>query len=94
MWNTIRSNQMGVRFRRQHIIGDYIVDFVSLRHHLIVELDGKYHNRPDQQEEDAMRERFLESCGFHILRFSNEQVFENPEQVANQVITEIKKQNN
>ena len=91
LWQMLSSCQLGTRFRRQHIIGDYIVDFVSLRCHLIVELDGKYHNRQEQQQEDEIREHFLSRCGYRILRFTNEQVYENPDGVAQAIKNELEK---
>ena len=53
---------------------DYIVDFVSLEHSLIIEVDGGYHNTPEQQQADAIREEALTDKGFRIIRFTNEEV--------------------
>ena len=55
LWQELRRNQCGVRFRRQHSIGDYIADFACLPLKLIIEVDGGYHDNPKQQEADAMR---------------------------------------
>ena len=70
---------------RQHIIGDYIVDFVSKQDGLIVEVDGGYHAELKQQEADVMREEKLEKMGFRILRFTNEEVLLDTENVLEQI---------
>ncbi|RYY40247.1 MAG: endonuclease domain-containing protein [Chitinophagaceae bacterium] len=75
LWQRIRKDQIkGCRFRRQHIIGKYIVDFVSLSQKLVIEVDGGYHRSASQQAADAERDQELRSKGFRILRFTNEQV--------------------
>ena len=76
---------MGVDFLRQHIIGDYIADFVSRHGGLILEVDGGYHSERQQQEEDVMREQILEQMGFHVMRFSNEEVLFNIDDVLQQI---------
>ena len=80
LWQRIRSKQIGAKFRRQHIIDDYIVDFVCLQHQLIIEVDGKYHASGEQKDFDAVREQKLKSEGYHILRFTNEEVINNLDQ--------------
>ena len=82
LWQYLRGRNLGVRFRRQHPIGDYIVDFVCLEAKLVVEVDGKYHLQPDVAREDKIRERFLEQEGFQILRFTNDEVLCDPGKVA------------
>ena len=72
---------MGVTFKRQHIIGDCIADFVCLPNSLIIELDGGYHQLPQQQRNDAARTEWLEEKGFTVIRFSNEDVLKNIEHV-------------
>ena len=56
LWHYLRQEKLGVRFRRQHIIGDYIVDFISLKQRLVIEVDGGYHNEIVQQQEDRIRQ--------------------------------------
>lgn len=79
LWKFLRGRQLGVNFRRQHIIGDYIADFACLPLKLIVELDGGYHQLPEQQLSDEERTTWLNSKGFKVLRFSNEEVIGNIE---------------
>ena len=80
MWEMLRGKNLDAKFRRQHIIGDYIVDFVCLEKQLVVELDGGYHNDPEQQELDRQRTNFLHSKGFSVLRFTNEEVIGNTDE--------------
>ena len=76
---------MGVDFLRQHIIGDYIADFASRHGGLIIEVDGGYHSERQQQEDDALREQTLNQMGFHVMRFSNEEVLFNINNVLQQI---------
>ena len=82
LWGELRGNMPGVKFRRQHIIGSYIVDFVSIARHLVIEVDGPYHATPEQREADALRSRFLQQAGYDVMRFTNEQVLFNTEEVV------------
>ena len=74
LWNHLRNKSLGVRFLRQHIIGDCIVDFVSLECLLVVEVDGAYHAERGQMEMDEVRTGALERMGFKVIRFTNEEV--------------------
>lgn len=76
---------MGVDFLRQHIIGDYIVDFVSRHDGLVIEVDGGYHSEPQQHEDDVRRENYLERMGYHVMRFSNEEVLFDIDNVIKQI---------
>ena len=85
LWNYLRKNDFEVKFLRQHVIGDYIVDFVSREGGLIIEVDGGYHSEPRQQDDDKLREEALENMGYHVLRFTNEEVLYNIEYVIDQI---------
>ena len=74
LWNVLRSEFRGLKFRRQHPIGDYIADFLCLSEKLVIEVDGGYHNEPQQQQEDQWRTEFLQSKGYRVIRFKNEDV--------------------
>ncbi|MBO4690544.1 MAG: endonuclease domain-containing protein [Paludibacteraceae bacterium] len=87
LWKYLRNKQLGHRFRRQQIVDDYIVDFVCLEKQLVIEVDGKYHADGEQRELDALREDILISNGYRIIRFTNEEVTNN----IDQVIENIKK---
>ena len=54
LWEYLRDGELGVKFLRQHVIGDYIVDFVSRHDGLVIEVDGGYHSEPRQQEDDKL----------------------------------------
>ena len=81
LWSYIRANQLGVHFRRQHPIGDFIADFICIDQRLIIEVDGNIHNKPEQQDWDKQRTAFLESQDYRVVRFSNEQVLHDIEKV-------------
>jgi len=74
LWTLLRRNALGVRFRRQHPIGPYLADFACLRPKLVVEIDGTHHLESDY---DIARDAFIRSRGFAVLRFWNEEVWEN-----------------
>ncbi|GAA0638968.1 endonuclease domain-containing protein [Brevundimonas lenta] len=72
LWKLLRDRRLeGLKFRRQVVIGRYIVDFACLRHRLIVEADGPHH---DERAEDAARDEWLRGQNFRVLRFPNQQI--------------------
>jgi len=80
LWQQIRRRQVhGVKFRRQHVIDHFIVDFCSLSIRLIIEVDSPSHE--DSREADVLRQSVLESYGFEVARFKNEAVLRNIEGV-------------
>lgn len=85
LWEHLRGNALGVDFLRQHIIGDYIVDFVSRHGGLVIEVDGGYHSEPQQQEDDEVREYNLQRMGYHVMRFANEEVLYDIDKVIRQI---------
>ncbi len=74
LWAALRRNRLGVHFRRQHVVGSFIVDFVCLTRKLVVEVDGGVHLEPDVAFADARRQAALESFGLRVLRVSAEHV--------------------
>ena len=75
LWQALRLKQMiGIRFRRQAPLGEYIVDFISHEIKLIIELDGGQHNEKAQMEYDTKRTKWLETQGYRIQRFWNNEV--------------------
>ena len=91
LWNVLRKNIRNYRFRRQHPIGDYIADFVCLPIKLVIEVDGGYHNTPEQQTEDQWRTEFLESRGYRVLRINNEELAADVKEVLRIIKCEIEK---
>ena len=78
-----------VHFRNQHAIGNYVVDFCAPRKKLIIELDGSQH--VEQAEYDRERTAFLESKGYHVLRFWNDDVMNNIDAVLNVIWDSLEK---
>ena len=90
LWRHLRDRGIGhAKFRRQHPIGRYVVDFACIEAGLVVELDGGQH--VDQQEYDADRTGYLESKGFQVIRFWNNEVLENIEGVLGAIEAALKK---
>ena len=85
LWNALRHLSCGYKFRRQHAIGDFIADFVCLEKRLVVEVDGEYHNSPEQQADDATCSLVLEQKGFHVIRFSNDVVDKSLDKVLHSI---------
>lgn len=74
LWQELRYQRLGVKFRRQHPIGPYIADFVCMERSLVIELDGSQHGTPDGLAYDAERTTYLKAAGFRVLRFWNSEV--------------------
>jgi very-short-patch-repair endonuclease len=88
LWNLIKNRQLeGRKFRRQHSIGNYIVDFFCPSENLIIELDGDVHGDYHKIQKDIVRDNYLQDLGFNVRRFENRFVFQDPDYV----LTEIKK---
>jgi very-short-patch-repair endonuclease len=91
LWKALQKKQLeGRKFRRQHSIGNYIVDFYSSKEKLIVELDGQVHDNFVNEEYDRKRTRYLESLGFKVLRFENYLAFEQLDMVLEAIKAEFK----
>lgn len=84
-WEYTRKSATGRKFRRQHIIDGYIVDFICLHNGLIVEIDGKYHYKNEQMISDEERTHHLESLGYHVVRFDNDEVLCDTQNVIKKV---------
>ena len=80
---------MGTRFLRQHIIGGYIVDVVSLSDGLVIEVDGAYHAEHEQMEMDEARTYALEQMGFKVIRFTNEEVLYDTQNTLDEIMSKI-----
>ncbi len=91
LWYKLRTEQLGVKFRRQHPVGDYIVDFICIERQLIVEIDGPSHGEIAQQEHDARRTEHLNFLGYRVVRFTNGQVRDSMSYVLEQIIEELKR---
>lgn len=95
LWQNLRAKRLnGAKFRRQHPIGDHIVDFCCLRVRLAVELDGGQHAEDAAEEKDAARTARLEKHGFKVIRFWNDDVLHNLEVVLTSIADAIREREN
>jgi very-short-patch-repair endonuclease len=83
LWHHLRGSKLGVKVRRQHPIGRFIVDFYAAKRRLVIEVDGSVHDQ--QTERDTERSTILEAQGYRIVRFTNEQVLHEIETVLAQL---------
>jgi len=85
LWNELRAHRlMGLSFRRQVPIGSYIVDFACSAHQIIIEVDGSQHAEPDR---DKARDAFFASSGWTILRFWNDDILRDIDNVCLHIVT-------
>lgn len=88
LWHYLRSHRfMELKFRRQHALGKYIVDFICIEKKLIIEVDGGQHN--EQKNYDAIRTEFLNVLGYKVLRFWNHEVLNQFEAVKVQIYNSV-----
>ncbi len=93
LWEILKSKQLeGFKFRRQHIIGNYITDLVCLDRRLIIEIDGLIHQLPENKENDETRTEWLQQKGFKVIRFTNEEVLNTTDEVINTIVAKLKEQ--
>jgi dTDP-4-amino-4,6-dideoxygalactose transaminase/very-short-patch-repair endonuclease len=92
LWNILRDkNETGYKFRRQHIVDQYIADFACIEKSLIIEVDGNYHNIKGQAEEDAARTCVIENYGYRVIRFTNEEVLYDTEHTLQKIKNAVSK---
>jgi len=90
LWEQLRTKKLSFKFRRQHIVDEFIVDFICIEKRLIIEVDGKYHNTKEQQEADELRTEILNTLGFKVIRFTNEEVIGDIDKVLKHISEELK----
>jgi methylmalonyl-CoA mutase len=91
LWDKLRNKKEGYKFRRQHIIGQFIADFVCLSKGLVIEVDGNYHQLPEMKFSDKERTRALKELGFDVLRFNNDEIIHDSENVLKQIHSQLLK---
>ena len=92
LWSLLKNKQLdGRKFRRQHSVDRYILDFYCPSERLAVELDGEHHFTPAGTVYDDKRTRYLESLNIRVIRFENEEVFQSPEGVLIEIRKWFKK---
>ncbi|MEO5648917.1 MAG: DUF559 domain-containing protein, partial [Ginsengibacter sp.] len=89
LWQRLRNNQYGSKVRRQHVIDGFIIDFAFLNEKLLIEVDGDYHNDPEQKEYDNSRTEYLQQSGYRILRFTNDEVRNRFQKVSETIKREL-----
>ena len=85
LWKKFNRKQLGVKFRRQHPINIYITDFYCHEKKLVVEVDGNYHLNKDQREYDELRTEVIEAFGIDVIRFKNEDVLNEIDNVIEKI---------
>ncbi|WP_373696741.1 endonuclease domain-containing protein [Microvirga yunnanensis] len=90
LWQSLRNRKLARwKFRRQHPIDRFVVDFVCLDAKLVVEVDGATHSTDREVRHDQDRTRHIEACGFHVIRFSNAEIYEDLDGVIETILSEL-----
>ena len=90
LWNELRAHRlMKLSFRRQMPIGNYIVDFACAKHKLIIEVDGSGHGEEASLQHDIKRTIFLETNGWTVIRFWNDEILQNIDAVCSNIISSL-----
>lgn len=93
LWKVLKGSQLeGLKFRRQHSVGNYILDFYCPEYKLAIELDGNYHFEEDQMKRDEDRDKFLAEIGIRVIRIENDNVFKNIDMVLNCILENVKRE--
>ena len=87
LWDYLRNRKTGYKIRRQHVIDKYVVDFVCLSKKLVIEIDGGIHLQ--QKEQDELRTTDLNLLGYEVIRFTNDEVYDNAGFVAQRIKEEL-----
>jgi very-short-patch-repair endonuclease len=89
LWNHLKQKQLGWKFRRQHSVGNFIIDFYCATERVAVELDGAAHFTEEGMRKDEERTKYLESLNIRVIRFENRRVFEDLEGVLREIRTTL-----
>lgn len=89
LWQQLRKKPLGIKFRRQHPIGSYILDFYCPSAKLAIEVDGMAHDMSDRPDRDERRERDLSQQGVETIRISAQEVLHDPQDVADRILRYI-----
>jgi cyclase len=91
LWSKLCTIQLGVKFRRQHPLLEYVVDFYCHSHRLVIEVDGSVHNRRCAIFDDSVRSQALKEFNIEIIRFTNNEVFLDIESVLERIRVQLNK---
>ncbi len=94
LWKSLYINEWKLKFRRQHPIANYIVDFYCHSLKLVIEIDGDVHNQEDVKRNDIERENFLKSLGLTVLRYTNEEIYKNRSKLLQRISETINRLSN
>lgn len=90
LWQLLRNRRFeGYKFRRQHPIWKYVVDFYCHQSRLVIETDGEAHDNADQIKNDSERDEFMEKMGLKVLRIKNEDLFNDQEKVLDMILKNL-----
>ncbi|HEU5292236.1 MAG TPA: DUF559 domain-containing protein [Cyclobacteriaceae bacterium] len=89
LWRYLKGSQLGKKFRRQHSVGPYILDFYCATEKLAVELDGHYHFTDEGIKHDQIRDAYLKKFGIRVVRFENVEIFEDTALVLEKIREEL-----
>src|SRR5687767_1293197 len=89
LWRALRNRRTGFKFRRQHPIYRFIIDFYCAEAKLLIEIDGESHLEPAQEEYDRARTEYLEKLGYKVIRFTNNDVRYNIQAVTGEILQTI-----
>jgi len=89
LWSRLRKEQLGFKFRRQHSIGGYIVDFYCPEKKLVVEIDGSQHFEKENREYDKVRSKYFRGLNIKVLRFTNAEINTNINEVAQKIFNKL-----
>ena len=91
LWNLLRNRNLKYKFRRQHPIDFFIIDFYCAEAKLLIEIDGSSHLEKEQQGYDQARTEYLEARGYKAIRFTNDNVRYNIHAVVTAIMEEVEK---
>ena len=91
LWECLRDRKIGYKIRRQHIVNGFIADFICIEKNVIIEVDGGIHDTTEQKKYDKFRTEILNNNDFLVIRYTNEEVIENPYEVAKKIRSELDK---
>ena len=91
LWNLLRNSNLKYKFRRQHPIDFFIIDFYCAEAKLLIEIDGPSHFEKEQQDYDQARTEYLEASGYKVIRFTNDDVRYNIHAVVTEIMEEVEK---
>lgn len=90
IWYFLRSRRFGnYKFRRQYVVGQFIVDFCCVEEKIIIEIDGGQHNIQKQQKYDDVRTEYLNQKGYRVYRFWDHEVMQNPERIFEELALKL-----